>query len=99
MVLPRSSLALWLAGPALIACAGVAFVAPTRRAGEATRPQQEAAAPVPAAPTAECELCMEQGQREYLWDIEHHGNVLVRYGFRPLADALSRADRQAVAGL
>jgi hypothetical protein len=48
--------------------------------------------PVPGETPAE----LSEAERAYLWDIEHHGNVLNRYGFQPLAAALSRADRPAL---
>jgi len=33
-------------------------------------------------------------EKELLWDIEHHGNLLNKFGFKPVSDALSRADEQ-----
>jgi hypothetical protein len=41
---------------------------------------------------------MDEGQREYLWDIESHGNKLARtnYGLKALGNALSRADKKAL---
>jgi hypothetical protein len=44
---------------------------------------------------------MDEHQREYLWDIEHHGNLLSRGpdGFRALGEALSRAARNDLAKL
>ena len=38
-------------------------------------------------------------EREYLWQVEHHGNVLVKHGFGRLAAALRAADRAALARL
>jgi hypothetical protein len=35
-------------------------------------------------------------EREYIWDLEHHGNLLVKFGFKPMAEALTRADRPAL---
>src|SRR5215471_10658018 len=35
-------------------------------------------------------------EREYIWDLEHHGNLLVKFGFKPMAEALARADRPAL---
>src|SRR5262249_15241009 len=52
-----------------------------------------------------CELAspstMEEWQRQYLWQIEHHGNILARgeYGFRALGKALSRTDRSKLLAL
>jgi HEAT repeat protein len=41
-------------------------------------------------------LTLPEAERAYLWDIEHHGNLLVAYGFDPLAEALKRADAAAL---
>src|SRR5207248_7356444 len=30
-------------------------------------------------------LELAEAEREYLWAVEHHGNLLVKYGFGPLA--------------
>jgi hypothetical protein len=38
------------------------------------------------------ELELPEKERQYIWEIEHHGNVLVRYGFAPLAKALKDAN-------
>jgi hypothetical protein len=42
---------------------------------------------------------IDEPERAYLWDIEHHGLVLSRHGFQRLADALARADAQALLAL
>src|SRR5262249_34837988 len=34
--------------------------------------------------------------REYIWEIEHHGNLLNKHGFARLAAALRDADRAAL---
>src|SRR5262249_34986383 len=39
------------------------------------------------------------GERERLWQIEHHGNLLVKHGFGPFADALKRGDAEALTRL
>ncbi|HZT80935.1 MAG TPA: FG-GAP-like repeat-containing protein, partial [Gemmataceae bacterium] len=39
---------------------------------------------------------LPEGEREYLWEIEHHGNVLARRGFGPLAEALKKGDTAAL---
>ncbi|MCX7700312.1 MAG: FG-GAP-like repeat-containing protein [Gemmataceae bacterium] len=44
-------------------------------------------------------LELPEAERQYLWEIEHHGNVLVQHGFRPFAEALSRADAAALSAL
>ncbi len=40
---------------------------------------------------------LEQEQREFLWDCEHHGLLLSRRGFPQIAKALSEADANALA--
>jgi hypothetical protein len=52
-----------------------------------------------AAGTASAALTMEDDQRQYLWEIEHHGLVLSRHGFSRLADALSRGHGPALLAL
>lgn len=49
----------------------------------------------PAAPS----LTLDESQRQFLWDVEHHGLVLSKHGFRALADGLSRADAQGLLAL
>jgi hypothetical protein len=44
-------------------------------------------------------LTLPTSDREYLWDVEHHGNLLNRYGFRAMADALRREDSTALTAL
>jgi hypothetical protein len=45
------------------------------------------------------DLELPDAERKYLWEIEHHGNVLVKHGFGPLAAALKNADAAALARL
>jgi hypothetical protein len=42
---------------------------------------------------------MDEEQREYLWQIEHHGNVLSQVAFPALAGALKQADEKALANI
>jgi len=43
----------------------------------------------PAPPvTEEDTLVLDEEERTYIWDIEHHGNVLTKFGFAPLAAAI-----------
>lgn len=39
---------------------------------------------------------LDDPEKVYLWDIEHHGNLLVKYGFKPFAEALRKGDRTAL---
>ena len=38
------------------------------------------------------EMELPEKERQYIWAIEHHGNLLVKYGFSGLAAALKNAD-------
>src|SRR5690348_1755470 len=51
--------------------------------------------PAPAPKT----LTLSTDEREYLWDLEHHGNVLGKHGFRALAEALRKDDAAALTAL
>jgi hypothetical protein len=57
----------------------------------------------PAEPQATAETeggpSLSEAERSLIWDIEHHGNLLNRYGFKPLANALRDADADALAAL
>jgi hypothetical protein len=44
-------------------------------------------------------LTLAASEREYLWEVEHHGNLLSRHGFHALADALARGDSAALTDL
>jgi HEAT repeat protein len=67
-----------------------------KAAAEKARFQIEGGQPVAqkADPPKLAELPEEE--REYLWAIEHRGNVLVKHGFGRLAAALRDADRSAL---
>src|SRR5437660_12839863 len=41
-------------------------------------------------------LALPEGEREFLWDLEHHGNLLNRFGFRRLGAALAEQDAAAL---
>jgi hypothetical protein len=45
------------------------------------------------------DLTLSQEQREYLWQVEHHGLILGRLGFSRIARALRNADPQAFLAL
>jgi hypothetical protein len=47
----------------------------------------------------EDELPLPAHERQYLWEIEHHGNLLNRHGFRALGAALRGGDQRDVARL
>jgi hypothetical protein len=85
----------WLCGLALPVgvCVGIVHYAylpdtAARRPSADPRPAE-----TPALPP------LDEGQRTFLWEVEHHGNLLSRVGFRILADALQRGDARALDGL
>ena len=41
-------------------------------------------------------LALPEKDRKYLWDVEHMGTVLRKYGFKPLANALTEANPLAI---
>jgi HEAT repeat protein len=51
-----------------------------------------------AAPESQTagKLELPEEDRAYIWDIEHHGNLLGKHGFGPLAQALKQADANAL---
>jgi hypothetical protein len=62
----------------------------------AHRPMPEATDD-PKSPTEQyANLSLSQSDRELLWQIEHHGNILSQIGFRALTTALVKADTQAL---
>jgi hypothetical protein len=99
---PRSRPMLWLLGSLLVA--GTAFGAYWQ-----LRPAHP---PTPAGPSdgetcpvdgPSCDssdgLTLEESERDYLWQIEHGGNLLVKHGFGPFAAALRQADGPALLAL
>ena len=62
--------------------------------------ETEAANLMPArTPEPPPDLTLPKAEREFLWQVEHHGNLLSRYGFGALADALRRDDAAALTAL
>ena len=51
------------------------------------------------APGAAPGAILEKDQREYLWQVEHHGLILSRHGFSRLAQALRRNEPAAFLSL
>ena len=80
---------------ALLLCAalGVSLYSSPRSAAPA--PPSSAAEPG----NQEAALTLAQTEREFLWEVEHHGNLLSRYGFSALAGALRQADASALTAL
>jgi hypothetical protein len=84
----------WLLGVLLAAGAAVGAYWSLRPAPEpeVVEDQQE---PGPEGP----DLMLESAEREYLWQVEHGGNLLATYGFGPLAVGLRKADDKALLAL
>jgi hypothetical protein len=86
-----------LAGLILAAGAGLSFFGCTKQ------PEPTDPAPVQAIKTTpkpkEPKYLLDKEQRQLLWEIEHHGNVLNKFGFQALADAVRKADAEALAKL
>src|SRR5262249_33492999 len=100
MILPNrlSMICVGITALAIIAGAGVYLHA--SRVPPQSLPAQGGDAPNSAAADSPVEPSpptgMEEAQREYLWQIEHHGNILSRgpNGFRALGEALAHANKE-----
>lgn len=46
--------------------------------------------------SGEPELSLTEKDRTYVWDLEHHSNILVNHGFKALGRALATQDREAI---
>jgi hypothetical protein len=55
--------------------------------------------PSHAAASSGMSQTLSQDETSYIWDLEHHGNLLVKYGFKPMAEALVKSDRTALLAL
>jgi hypothetical protein len=87
----------WLAGFLLLACAGGFVVWYADLFGKPPpKPPDDSSGRIVAD---EPPLRLGQDQLEHLWQVEHQGNILSKYGFKPLAQALARADAQALGRL
>jgi hypothetical protein len=84
----RLPFSFWPCLVGLVACAGLAIAGflSFRNAVATSRPPEDGAAQEPS------DLGLDEEQRQFLWEVEHHGLLLSKHGFQPLADALARAD-------
>src|SRR5207248_3132643 len=57
------------------------------------------ARPAVPAPDKGTRLELPEAERQYLWEVEHHGNLLVKHGFGRLARALRDGDAAALGRL
>ena len=107
MRLPRGQRVAWLLGTVSLLLIGLGIVwvgilpggigrkkpshnAPLPRLQLATLKPTDRRPAVPHVPP------MPTADREYLWQVEHHGNILNQLGFADLSKALSRADEPAL---
>jgi hypothetical protein len=102
MTLPSRFSTLWIGLAALIVAAGTGVYLQAHRLNSVHRDDYSPSPPV-QEPALEPPLStgMDEAQREYLWEIEHHGNVLSRgpEGFRALGEALAHANQKKLRGL
>jgi hypothetical protein len=90
----RSQVLLWLFGGVV---AVVAALGAYWRVSNWDRPAEDADPVCPGeGDDSDATLTLSESQRTYLWDIEHGGNLLVKYGFGPLTAALRKADASAL---
>jgi hypothetical protein len=83
----------------LAACAVGGAVWHARRTAEVPPPPPDVRrAPEPEQP-ADPGPTLAESEREFLWDVEHHGNVLNAHGFKKLAEALRDGDAGALASM
>src|SRR5713226_1222150 len=96
MTLPSRVSVLWAGIVALAVAAGTGMYLQAHRAGTTSRNDHSPPAPVEESVSEPApSKGMDEAQREYLWEIEHHGNVLSRGpdGFRALGEALAHSDK------
>ncbi len=93
MSLPSISRAWWVSGFFLSACIGLGgyLYLETSRPTVASLPAQNE--------DEECYPSMPGAQTTYLWDIEHHGNLLSQQGFKAIARAIREQDEKGLLAL
>jgi hypothetical protein len=98
MIRPTPRLLLCLSGALLGCCAigGAVWYARVKAQPPPLQDQLSAAdseEPTDPGPT------LAESERAFLWDVEHHGNLLNAHGFQKVADALRAADAAALTAL
>src|SRR5262249_37030618 len=88
---------LCLSGLLLIGCAVGAAVWHARRADHGPPPLPDLSQIAEGGSSADPGPTLEESERRFLWDVEHHGNLLNAHGFKRLADARRDADGRALA--
>src|SRR5260370_3704223 len=97
MTLPSRLSMLWVGLAALAVAAGTEVYLQANRVGTSNRDltshpaSAEESMPESSPPTG-----MDEAQREYLWDIEHYGNLFSPgpYGFLALGEALAQCGQE-----
>lgn len=80
---------------ALTACAGLGWVGYNHWFGSGTSKDKLANPP----PEENTPVLMDDAQRNYIWEVEHHVLVLSKHWFKDFAQALEKADEKALARL
>src|SRR5579872_3629472 len=89
----------------LLAALSCALPAACRRSGSqggVPQPVPSAQAATPSYPvrvhtaSPDGPTALPEAERKILWDIEHHGQILGKHGFGPIAQALSLGERAAL---
>src|SRR5258707_7175048 len=78
--------ALWVGCLAIVTCLGLGFA-------------RLMAPPRPGPPQKADTLPLDEAERQFLWDVEHHGQLLSQRGFKAISQALRQADTKALRAL
>jgi hypothetical protein len=90
---------LCLSGLLVAVCAVGATVWYGRRPGPVPPPLPELPTVLDNYSQADSGPTLPEADRQFLWDVEHHGNLLTAHGFKRLAEALRGADAHALTDL
>jgi hypothetical protein len=82
----------------LAVCVAAGILGCNRNPGDPTADPSASSSPNPPEETTP-PLTLDDDQRDYLWQIEHHGNLLSKHGFGAIKKALIKGDAQALAVL
>jgi hypothetical protein len=95
MATPRLRFLAWFAGLVLITSTSLAVGWYTNWFGTGAPPSGGG----PTPPKDVKKPTLDEAQREFLWQVEHHGLVLGKHGFGPLAQAITRDDVRTLEAL
>ncbi|HEV3115758.1 MAG TPA: VCBS repeat-containing protein [Gemmataceae bacterium] len=83
---------------AVLVCGAFALASLARHLHPSVPPVLKETTPLADAGVAQqAPLGLDDTEKAFIWDIEHHGNLLNKFGFKVLADNLARGDAQALA--